>query len=265
MKSYDEVTNNLLERRDHYVAEQKRKRNRIIKTSASLCCCCLVALMGIGVWQSGMLQSEPPIMVDSSIGGDNSISDFADQQTANPNTETSQTQLPSDQTETALANNDIRILDVENMPDIPSKMFISLMLDDFIQMNDDEINEYYGLNVFPTVPADLDRKDEETFGIYKRKENGEVYYDGNKISYTNADFSRGIVVNVDKNGLPFDFCNLFASIDTRSIVNDVEVGIAQSPSGEMYAEFMYQNVGFRIFSLGLTQDEFVAAMESIIK
>lgn len=71
MKSYDEVTNNLLERRDHYVAEQKRKRNRIIKTSASLCCCCLVALMGIGVWRSGMLQSESPITVDSSIGGDN--------------------------------------------------------------------------------------------------------------------------------------------------------------------------------------------------
>mgnify|MGYP003295211271 CR=1 FL=1 len=28
MKSYDEVTNNLLERRDRYVAEQKHKRKK---------------------------------------------------------------------------------------------------------------------------------------------------------------------------------------------------------------------------------------------
>jgi len=262
MKSYEEVTNNLLERRDRYVVEQNRKRKRMMGAATSLCCCCLVALMGFGVWQSGMLQSEPPITVDSSK---NSGSDVAGLHTTNPNAETSQTPNTSDQTDTVLANNDIRILEVENMPDVPQKMFIGLMRDDFTRMNDDEINAYYGVNVFPTVPTDLDRKDEEPFGIFKRKANGEVYYDGNKISYTNADYSKGIAVNVEKNGLPFDFCNLFAIFETRSIVNDVEVGIAQTPSGEMYAEFMYQNVGFRIWASGLTKDEFVAAIESIIK
>ncbi len=265
MKSYEEVTNNLLERRDQYVAEQNRKRKRMMGAATSLCCCCLVAFMGFGVWQNGMLQNEPPVTLDSSIGGNNSGNGSLEQQTTNPNVETSQNPNNIEQTDHSVAKNEIRVLEVENTPDIPQKMFIALMWDDFIRMNDDEINEYYGANVFPTVPTDLERKDEESFGIFKRKTNGEVYYDGNKISYANADYSRGIAVNVEKDGLPFDFCNLFADIQTRSIINDVEVGIAQTPSGEMYAEFMYQNVGFRIWASGLNQDEFVAAIESIVK
>lgn len=52
MKSYEEVTNNLLERRDQYVAEQNRKRKRMMGAATSLCCCCLVAFMGFGVWRS---------------------------------------------------------------------------------------------------------------------------------------------------------------------------------------------------------------------
>ena len=52
MKSYEEVTNNLLERRDRYVVEQNQKRKRMMGAATSLCCCCLVAIMGFGVWQS---------------------------------------------------------------------------------------------------------------------------------------------------------------------------------------------------------------------
>ena len=216
-------------------------------------------------YKTNILQSKPPVTPDNSIFGNNSENNSVEQQTTNSSGETSQNPNNIGQTDNTVAKNEIRILEVENMPDVPQKTFIALMGDDFIRMNDDEINEYYGVNVFPAVPTDLERKDQETLGIYKRKVNGEVYHDGNRISDTNADFSRGIAVNVDKNGLPFDFCNFFANIQTRSIINDVEVEISQSPSGEMYAEFMYQNVGFRILAIGLTQDEFVAVVESILK
>ena len=43
MKSYDELTNDLLERRDRYVADQKKKRKRVMGVATSLCCFCLVA------------------------------------------------------------------------------------------------------------------------------------------------------------------------------------------------------------------------------
>ncbi len=265
MKSYEEVTNSLLERRDRYVVEQNRKRKKMMGAASSMCCCCLVAFMGFGIWQSGMLQNEPPVTLDSSIVGSNTDNDRVEQQTTNSNGETSQNPNNIEQTDNTVAKNEIRILEIENIPDVSQKMFIALLSEDFIRMSGDEINEYYGVNIFPSVPSDLESKEDQAFGIFRRKTSGELYYDGNKIQYSNEDYSRGIVVNVEKNGLPFDFCNLFANIQTRSIIDDVEVGIAQTPSGEMYAEFMYQNVGFRIWASGLTKDEFVAAIESIIK
>lgn len=54
MRSYEEVTNHLLKRRDCYVAEQNRKRKRILEVAAALGCVCLVAMMGVGVWRSGI-------------------------------------------------------------------------------------------------------------------------------------------------------------------------------------------------------------------
>ena len=62
MKSYEEVTDTLLERRNRYVAEQKRKKKNVISATASVCCC-LVAVIGFCVWQSntGISTSQPPV------------------------------------------------------------------------------------------------------------------------------------------------------------------------------------------------------------
>lgn len=67
MKSYEEVTNNLLERRDRYVVEQNRKRKRMMGAATSLCCCCLVAIMGFGVWQSNSGTSTLPPAVNEQL------------------------------------------------------------------------------------------------------------------------------------------------------------------------------------------------------
>ena len=67
MKNYDELTNDLLERRDRYVAVQKKKRKRVMGVATSLCCFCLVALLGFGMWQGGMFNSKAPITLDDSI------------------------------------------------------------------------------------------------------------------------------------------------------------------------------------------------------
>lgn len=265
MKNYKVITNNLLERRDRYIAEQNRKRKRIVGTATALCCCGLVALLGFGVWQSSMLQDEPSVTLDSSIAGNNPGDDKTKQQTADLNGEIGKRPNNIEQTDSTVSKNEIRILEVENLPNVPQKMFIALMKDDFIRMNDDEINAYYGVNIFPVVPTDLESKADRSLGIYKRKTSGELYYDGNRLQFSNADLSRQLAVNVDKDSLPFDFCNIFAKVQTRSIIKGVEVGIAQTPSGEMLAEFTYHNVGFRIFACGLTQEEFVEIVESIVK
>lgn len=58
MKNYDELTKDLLARRDCYVAAQKQKR---ITAITSLCCVCFVALLGLGLWKSGVFHTTPPI------------------------------------------------------------------------------------------------------------------------------------------------------------------------------------------------------------
>ena len=67
MKNYDELTNDLLERRNRYIADQKKKRKRVFGVATSLCCFCLVALLSIGVWQGDMFKGKAPITLDDSI------------------------------------------------------------------------------------------------------------------------------------------------------------------------------------------------------
>ena len=64
MKNYEEVTHDLLERRDRYVTEQKKKRKRMMGVAASFGCFCLAALLGVGVWHS-VMQTKPPITPDN--------------------------------------------------------------------------------------------------------------------------------------------------------------------------------------------------------
>lgn len=71
MKNYNEVTNDLLERRDRYVTEQKKKRKRVMSVATSLCCFCLVALLGFGMWQGEMFDTTPQTNLgEHSLNGD---------------------------------------------------------------------------------------------------------------------------------------------------------------------------------------------------
>lgn len=66
MKNYDEITNDLLERRDQFETEQRNRRKVMKRVVTPICCFCLVALLGIGLWQGGFFNSKPPITVDDS-------------------------------------------------------------------------------------------------------------------------------------------------------------------------------------------------------
>ena len=253
MKNYEEITSKLLERKDRYEAEQKRKRKYIIGTAATLCCCGLVAVAGIGIWQRSRPQNEPPVISDTSdANGHFTESTFSQIGTDEP------TQIP-------VSDNLINIQQVEKLPDIQNEMLFALMMDDCIEMDGTEICKYYGVNIFPAVPDDLKGKEEPFFAIYKRKQTDELYWDTNSISYTNEDFSRYVCVGVDKSCMPFDFLDMFSADETRSVINGIEVGIAQTSHGDLYAEFMYKDVGFRVVSNGLSENEFITVIASLIE
>lgn len=71
MKNCNEMVSSLLERREQYEAEQKRKRKLIMTTAIPLGCLCLIAVLGVGVWQSGILGTSdiPQDKNDSVIAG----------------------------------------------------------------------------------------------------------------------------------------------------------------------------------------------------
>lgn len=55
MKTYDEIAQNLFERRDEYLNEQKAKKSKLKKGIVSIACVFAVALAVFGVWKSGIL------------------------------------------------------------------------------------------------------------------------------------------------------------------------------------------------------------------
>lgn len=80
MKNYHEVTNDLLARRDCYVAQQKIKRKRMLAAAAGLCCVCLIALLGVDMQQSRMPDSEPPVLLNgTSVTGEKDLHNYESQ------------------------------------------------------------------------------------------------------------------------------------------------------------------------------------------
>ena len=78
MKSYDELTNDLLARRDNYVTERKKKRKTIIGAVSVAGCLCIAALIGVGVWAAGTpnsAQSAENINGAIAAGAEDSTSD----------------------------------------------------------------------------------------------------------------------------------------------------------------------------------------------
>jgi len=150
-----------------------------------------------------------------------------------------------------------------------SRMYINLMVDDFVPMNAGELKDYIGIDIFPEVPKDLGEEwsvaEGIPFGIYRRDGGtGEVYHDQQVLNWSTPDFSRWINIEARKGGLPFQCFRVVTAESERSTIAGVEIFIGRTDDGLFLAEFMYNDVGFRICADGLTQDELVAVIESLI-
>lgn len=250
MKNYDELTNDLLERRDRYAAEQKRKRATITRTVTSMCCVCLVALLGFGMWKGGVLNTTPP---------DQTVEDAL-----YPGIKDNFDESKGESPDNPAANNKIVINTLNGIS--ADKMNINLAVDDFVEMTREEMVEYYGVDYIPDVPADIKPWEDERSGIYRRNGGiGEVYWDADILNYSNEDFTRTVHVEVDKGSYVLQDCLFFRGTEEKSIINNFEVLIGLSENGYYYSEFMYNGVGFCIDANGVTEDEFVAIITSILE
>lgn len=259
MRNYEELTHDLLERRDCYMAEKKKKRKTVLRVGASLGCACLI---GFGLWQAR--PGEDPVTEQRSedalhIG----IHDYLDESKGeSPEETTAYYKLESP--EDPVAGQKIVIHDIDGISS--HKMNIALGVDDFVEMTHEEMVAYYGVDYTPVVPDDLKPVETEVSGIFRRENGtGAVYWDEDHLRYTNEDLSRNVSVSVDKGSYVFQCFWYFQGTEEKSVINNVEVVIGLTPDGSYYAEFLYKGVGFLLHAEGLTETEFVAVIASVIK
>ena len=160
MKTCDEMTASLFERRARYEEKREKRRKAFVRAAASTCCFCLAAAAGLGIWRG-----------------------------------------ETDDFKTPESENEIAINEIDVVPDV--KCNICLLTEDFVPMDKAEANEYYGTNVFPAVPEDLEESEDQQLGIFRRDGGtGQIYWDGMAYNYANDDFSRTLSVAVEKDSLP---------------------------------------------------------------
>ena len=162
---------------------------------------------------------------------------------------------------------------VNELVKLPSagKMNIALKTNDFVKMSRQELCDFYGVNVFPSViPKDLSESQNPTYGIYRRNNGtGGVYFSQNGLSYTNSSVTKTLNIDISKGPLPYtDIATFENGKNIKSTINGNELSIGHYSADKddyYYAEFSYHDVGFRIFSDNLTKAEFVDMLSSILK
>lgn len=166
-------------------------------------------------------------------------------------------------------NKDIIVINPINSI-VSVKYDIELFPADLIKMTALELNEYFGINVFPTVPNDLVNSNETdnftNYGIYQKNNTpNSVYWDQNILNYSNHEGTRTICIEIAKNNLPvIDYFTYQDKIEASTISgNCVYLGYDNTSIYQAY--FIYNNVGFVLTTNGLSQDEVIAVIKSIFE
>ena len=148
MKSYDETTNNLLERRDKYNEVQRIKKKNIIRISSVLSCFIIIAVLGLGIWQGGWFDfNSLPIANPSTQEGSNieSTSNYTTQEKT-----TNQTTVPTTEQPTSIQNTEAPADGGWAIPALPSDREIKVTGE---MITDEEAQKYFRKNQNSIVSA----------------------------------------------------------------------------------------------------------------
>lgn len=253
MKTYEEIANRVFERRDAYNRKKAMQRRIIGGVMAAAACVCLIVLFSVG----GQLKTAPDDR--SAIGMyDGRIDGIWGGHSYKEGDETSVSYAVSDASkETAININHINAIPTEKL-----QSECPLLEEDRVILDKAGINKYYGTDIFPYAPDDLEPDTKARYLIYRHE--GVVYWDQNFLNYANGDGSRRLYIEVKKGTLPVT--DMLSSADFKvSRIGGTDVCIAYSKeSGQYYAELMYRDTGFRIVADGLSQNEVVNVLKSLL-
>ena len=179
MKTYDETVQSVMDKIQLRHAFVKKRNRMIFAAVAPVCCVCLLAGIGIAAKpDNSAVTPNPPTLQSPAIQG-------PIPPTTTPN-DVPEVTIPQD-----TAQNIIRIHPINLITH--DYAYIALHTHDFIPMNHQELENYYGITIDPQFPADMEAKAGRT-GIYRRdRGTGDVYHVQNTFKYTSQDMNRRIV------------------------------------------------------------------------
>ena len=145
-----------------------------------------------------------------------------------------------------------------------------LLLDDFRPMNQEELCEFYGTDVFLlNCLFDLAISNNGQWGIYENKTGGtKIYWDVNDIIYGDS-LSRYMCISVSKNRT-WTWADFYykGSPHKNSTINGIEIAIGRykwAVDDEQYfAIFSYKGSDYLITSRKVTETEFINMISSAI-
>ena len=229
MKNYDELTNDLLLRRDRYVAEQKKRRKAAI---TSLCCVCIVALLGFGLWKSGTFLPAP---------NDHSISGTKPQ--ANPTTTTPTTNAPI---QISWVVNQVKGYVGGARLNYNTSMYYSEI------KNIAAMAEYFGrdFSILTDIMPDGFQFSGQSETKFYYKTDGTLVCDDCHFYYTKGE--QEIAIHSSKIGKPYDFLYLPDTL-IPSNINGVEMFIGEFQSNNaspkidlVFADFSNKGIQYRV-------------------
>lgn len=259
MKNIDETITTVFDRIEKYNITKKHKQKIAATIAIPVCACCILAVLGFGIGKS--MQSPEPNSGKQTI----SVTVPSDKTVLSTPT------LPIKEATVSDSNppenitayqNKIVIFSADGL--VEQEMGIALFRNDFISMSDEEMIAYYGSNIFPEIPAGMTVRNKH-LGIYK-KENGtgEIYWDQNRQEYSNESETKRMIVDTKKATLPFyDFVEYNPETEC-STINGHEVAIGQYSDGGYCVWFLYNDVGFYIYASGISENELISILSSLI-
>ncbi len=241
MKNYDELTNDLLTRRDCYVAAQKQKRITLV---TSLCCVCFVALLGFGLWKSGWFNTTPPATGGQSISGSQPQihTDPA------PTTDTEQATIPT-------KNAPIQILwTVNKVKNTVGAAMKNYNTPEYYSEKKDyaALTEYFGRD-FSALGSVMPEGFQHTEGYtptFFYKNDGTPAYDSCNFLYRKGEAQ--ISIRASRIGVPYD-CLYMMENPIPSNINGVELVIGGIYSATnpghldlVFADFSHNGIQYRV-------------------
>lgn len=265
MKNCEEMVGSLLRRRAEYEEKQRKRRQTVLRISTVACSLALVLFIGAGVNGGWWVMQEPELPTVTPTQTTAEPTDV--QPTVQPAVRPTQPIVTEPPVTEPVEENHIVINEIESVSG--ARMYIALMRDDYVPMTEAELTDYFGISIFPEMPEDLGEEwsvaEGIPFGIYRRDGGtGEVYHDQQVLNWSNEDFSRTVNIELRKGGMPFQCFRVVTAEFDNSVIGGVDVFIGRTDDGLFLAEFMYQDVGFRMVSEGLTQEELVDVIESLV-